>query len=93
MESCAEAGWDFDDSGVVSPGAAKGTIQSRLRIHIPRRTNLWFVSRPELSAYGSTSMDCRYALRPWANRMAGLYDHPSAAHDASGGRAFFFARF
>jgi hypothetical protein len=45
----------------------------------PARLHQLFVNSPAGNAYGSTSMDCHYALRPWVDRVVRLYRDAFAA--------------
>ena len=80
MESCVVPGSGCVGSAAVIHGVARAMTPCR-HAQFTRRNNLriWFVNRPAASTYGSTSMDCRHALRGWVDSLAGLHHHASAA--------------
>src|SRR5687767_3881134 len=90
MASCAEPGSVSAGSAVAIPGVGEGMIQCRPGILIPSKR---LTERPQLSvnspagnAYGSPSMDCRFALHPWDDRMVRLHGIATAACAPTGRR-------
>jgi hypothetical protein len=49
-----------------------------------RATASLFVNNRFGTIYGSNCLDCRYALRDWARRMANLFGKADAAETCSG---------
>jgi len=94
MEFCAERGWASAASGVVIRGAGEGMIRFHQKVGgalVPRpsrrkgRSHIQIISSvnsPAGNGYGSTSMDCHFALRHRADRVVRLYRDPFAAANA-----------
>src|SRR5688572_14820039 len=83
MASCAEPGWASAGCAAVIRGVGDGSIRCRPGILIPSKR---LTERPQLAvnspagnAYGSPSMDCRFALHPWDDRMVRLHGIAIAA--------------
>ncbi len=95
MVFIVEHRWDCGVSAVVILGAGRATIPCRRRIGEKDETQprILFVNSLAGAAYGSTSMDCHYALHSGARRVANLYGQSSAtAASADSCRAVSDAR-
>ena len=80
------------DCAVVIRGADEGMIRFRrgtiMANRPPARLRQLFVNSPAGNAYGSTSMDCHYALRPRVDWVVRLYGDAFAAAHADRCRSF-----